>query len=475
MPAAALVALCVVSPGASVARKDVQPSAQSAAFAIRVITPGIPGAEAAVVTAPPDKASTKAAFAFPADGSAVSAEAVSSSAFSEPAPVSGESAADVTRLSIFAGEITAETIAARAVASASPKAAKGDFRGSRVVGLQALGQSVPGVPGTTVPLADWGTLSVLIQTGTASSTSGLPGYRAAVTALQVHLLLDHGGLPAGSDIFVGSAESVVQAGTPVTPAVTPAPQREEPRRATKPKAPREPKRAPGLSLAPPRAAPPTVHPPLTAGGYVFPIYGPVSWSDTFGAPRADVSYHHGDDIFAPLGAPILAVADGTLFSVGWNDIGGLRVWLRDGAGNEFYYAHLSALSTTAVNGAVVRAGDVIGFVGNTGDARGTPYHLHFEIHPVSRLYLGYDGAVNPRRYLSAWETLKDVPITGVVGWAPPLGGSAPKAGAILLQATDISTASGLDPASLRRAFRAGRTLVPGGSQVVVPARPLNRG
>jgi hypothetical protein len=480
---AALVALSVVSAGASVSREAVEPSAQASAFAIQVITPGMPGGSAAVVTAPPDEASTKGSFAYPADGSAVAATAVSASAFASPTgPTSGQSVSDVSGLSLFGGEITAETVAARTLLRATTKAVKADFGGSRVVGLQALGQAVPGVPGTTLQLSDWGTLTVLVQTATRSSTRGLPGLRGAMTALHVHLVLDHGGLPAGSDIFVGSAEAIVQAGTPPSPTATPAPLPKEPHRADRPTQPPEPKRAPGLSLAPePRAAPPTVHPPLTAGGYVFPVYGPVSWTDTFGAPRADVSYHHGDDIFATLGAPILAVADGTLFSVGWNDIGGLRLWLRDGAGNEFYYAHLSALSTTAVNGAVVHAGDVIGFVGNTGDARGTPYHLHFEIHPVSRLYLGYDGAVNPSRYLLAWETLKDVPITGVVGWAPPLGASAPKAGAILLQASDISTASGLDPASLRRAFRAGAALVPGrmrtpsGPRVLVPAQPLDRG
>src|SRR5262249_13281354 len=212
-----------------------------------------------------------------------------------------------------------------------------------------------------------------------------------------------------------------------------------------------------------------------------PVYGPSSFIDSFGAPRADVSWHHGDDIFAPLGAPVLAVADGTLFSVGWNDIGGLRVWLRDTAGNEFYFAHLSALATRTADGLPVQAGDVIGFVGNTGDARGTPYHLHFEIHPVAMLYLGYHGAVDPTTYLQAWARLTDVPITGVVGWAPPLGGHVPKAGAILLQSSDISTASGLDPASLRRAVKPGtglQSLGAGGSRdtpVRVPARPLARG
>jgi hypothetical protein len=237
-----------------------------------------------------------------------------------------------------------------------------------------------------------------------------------------------------------------------------------------------------LSLNPPRREPNKIaHPALTAGGYVFPVYGPSSFIDSFGSARADVNWHHGDDIFAPLGAPLLAVADGTLFSVGWNDIGGLRVWLRDTAGNEFYYAHLSALATNTANGVPVQAGDVIGFVGNTGDARGTPYHLHFEIHPVSMLYLGYDGAVDPTKYLQAWARLKDVPITGVAGWAPPLGGHAPKAGAILLQSSDISTASGLDPASLRRAVRpqgGQESPTAGGTpstRVGVPARPLDRG
>ena len=143
---------------------------------------------------------------------------------------------------------------------------------------------------------------------------------------------------------------------------------------------------------------------------MFPVYGPSSFGDTFGAPRGDIAsgWHHGDDIFGQLGSPLLAVADGTVFSVGWNDIGGYRLWLRDKAGNEFYYAHLSAYSPFAVNGNQVKAGTVLGFMGNTGDASTTPYHLHFEIHPVGLLYLGYDGAVNPYTYLLAWQRLQDL-------------------------------------------------------------------
>ena len=113
------------------------------------------------------------------------------------------------------------------------------------------------------------------------------------------------------------------------------------------------------------------------------------------------SYHHGDDIFGELGQPIVALADGTIFSLGWNKIGGNRLWLRDRQGNAFYYAHLSAFSTLVFNGARVKAGQVIGFMGNTGDAEGTPTHLHFEVHPVSLLYLGYDGAIDPTPFLDA--------------------------------------------------------------------------
>jgi hypothetical protein len=96
-------------------------------------------------------------------------------------------------------------------------------------------------------------------------------------------------------------------------------------------------------------------------------------------------------------------------------------------------------------------------MGNTGDAEHTPYHLHFEIHPASLMYQGYDGVVAPFPYLNAWQRLRDLPLTGVAGWASPISDSsnAPKPGAILLQARDISSATGLEPGSLRRAMQAG--------------------
>jgi hypothetical protein len=175
-----------------------------------------------------------------------------------------------------------------------------------------------------------------------------------------------------------------------------------------------------------------------------------------------------------LGAPILAVASGTVFSVGWNDVGGWRLWLRDEGGNEFYYAHLSAFTSLAVDGRHVRAGDVLGFVGNTGDAEGTPFHLHFEVHPVSMLFLGYDGAVNPTAYLNAWKRLEDIRILPAVPFSQQLAtpSNIPTPGAILLQSSDISTASGLDPGSLRRAMRAPVTVPPGSGSLGQLPTPL---
>jgi hypothetical protein len=172
-----------------------------------------------------------------------------------------------------------------------------------------------------------------------------------------------------------------------------------------------------------------------------------------------------------LGQPLLAVADGTVFSVGWNNIGGNRLWIRDAQGNEFYYAHLSAFSPLAIDGAQVHAGDVLGFMGQTGDARGTPVHLHFEVHPVGLLSLGYDGAVDPTSYLQAWQQQHDLSFLTASGWAPgaSLGSGAPVPGAILLQVTDISSANGLEPGSLAKAMAPASAA--GGAALIAGVRP----
>jgi murein DD-endopeptidase MepM/ murein hydrolase activator NlpD len=141
--------------------------------------------------------------------------------------------------------------------------------------------------------------------------------------------------------------------------------------------------------------------------YVFPIDGGASYIDTYGANRNDVydGWHHGDDLFAPLGTPVVAVARGTLSLVGWNELGGWRLWLTDKKGNSFYYAHLAGYARWILTHRHVRAGQVIGFLGRTGDAFTTAPHVHFEVHPHQPAFvkLGYDGAVNPTTYLHKWK------------------------------------------------------------------------
>jgi murein DD-endopeptidase MepM/ murein hydrolase activator NlpD len=439
----ALALLTSASAGAAGERPQA-PGATARAYGIRVLVPGEAEAGTPTLSAPHDAVLFTGSFSY--NGLVTTGSANASVSAVSGAEANASASAEVSSLSVFNGEITASSVVARAHAIARAGAATGDVNGSTVEDLTVLGQ--PAATGTTVALADWGTLSS-VQGG--ASGSAATGYRGSVTALEIRLTADHGGLPAGTTILVGYAEVAAQA----TAAPAPPP-------ATVPKPPKKAKKAPSNAapapernpVIPPVLRPPVITPKLTAGGYVFPVYGPSSFTDTFGAFRGDVSggWHHGDDIFAPLGAPILAVASGTVFSIGWNEVGGNRLWLRDGQGNLFYYAHLSAFSPLAVNGNRVNAGAVVGFVGNTGDAEGTPYHLHFEVHPVSLLGLGYDGAVNPTSYLLAWKHLQDVSFAGGNAWAPRRTGTAPKPGAILIAANDISTADGLDPGSLQRAL-----------------------
>ena len=421
--------------------------------------PDAAGGGSEQVVAPPDSASVGGAFAFPADGSIVAtASATARASTTVTASARAQASAEVAALSLFGGELTAELVTAHAGVSASPRRARGDTGGTGVLGLTVQGQ--PAGPGR-VALGDWGYADAASGTSRPETVRGANAFRASALALSIRLTAAHAGLPAGTQILVGFAEAAAQAARVVrTPRNEPRepvpPSRPAPKAPPAPPEPR-PERSP---FGPPvRTVPQNLTPRLTPKGYVFPVFGPASWSDTFGAPRATTGWHHGADIFAQLGAPVLAANDGVAFSVGWIPIGGNRLWLRDDQGNQFYYAHLSAFSTLAVNGRRVRAGDVLGFVGNTGDAEGTPYHLHFEIHPVRLLRLGYDGVVNPTRYLSAWQHLVDVDFPaagrgGGGGWARPAdsSGEAPAPGAFLLQASDISQASGLDRSTLEEAL-----------------------
>jgi murein DD-endopeptidase MepM/ murein hydrolase activator NlpD len=466
------LAAATASIAAAAPSDPVPEQSRATALVAQVTVPGQPAVATTLYEAPP-VVNGGGAFAHPADGSTLRIGAATTNATAQPGiSSSAEASVQALAVSILAGEITAQTIVVRSGAAAGPAGATGDVGRSTITGLVVLGQAITPSGNIQLPLADWGTLDVL---GVSSSTSDDPrSAESSVTGLRVRLNAEHAGLPGGTEIVVGAttAVAVAQAAPPSTPAKPPkqgasgqagrpgSPDGGPPRRPP-PNAPKEPGRS--IPGAPPeivRAVPEGVTARFTQGGYVFPVFGTAAFGDTFGAFRADVAgqWHHGEDLVAPLGTPLLAVADGTLFSVGWNDIGGWRLWLRDDGGNEFYYAHLDAYSPLAVAGRRVKAGDVLGFVGTTGDAEGGPPHLHFEIHPAELLSLGYDGAVAPYPFLIGWRRAEDVSFASGRQYVVTRGGlpvASARAGAVLLDASDISGASGLVPGALQRALAPG--------------------
>ena len=116
-------------------------------------------------------------------------------------------------------------------------------------------------------------------------------------------------------------------------------------------------------------------------------------ADTWQAPRSDGRKHQGQDIFAPRGTPILSATDGLIYKVGENNLGGQTVSVIGAGGRVYYYAHLDRYAPGLEVGKRVTTRTVLGYVGTTGNAQGTPPHLHFGVYTVN-------GAINPLPLLS---------------------------------------------------------------------------
>lgn len=133
--------------------------------------------------------------------------------------------------------------------------------------------------------------------------------------------------------------------------------------------------------------------PIDASGLLkwCPVDPPRSYIDDFGFPRVGHT-HQGNDVFAPEGTPIRAPFAGRADESS-NGLGGLTVNVYAPDGTYVYNAHMSKYA--GVDGKQVQPGDLIGYVGNTGNAAGTPPHDHFELHP------GGGSAITPYPYLNA--------------------------------------------------------------------------
>lgn len=133
-------------------------------------------------------------------------------------------------------------------------------------------------------------------------------------------------------------------------------------------------------------APPTSLPVPVAG------VKPSQLADTWGAARSGGRRHEGIDIFARRNTPIKSATDGIVTRVGWNQLGGRIVMIMGPGGYRHYYAHLERFAGKEAWD-YVKKGEVIGYVGDSGNAKGTPPHLHYGIYKPGT------GAINPYPFL----------------------------------------------------------------------------
>jgi hypothetical protein len=155
---------------------------------------------------------------------------------------------------------------------------------------------------------------------------------------------------------------------------------------------------------------------------IFPLVGPSTYIDDFGAPRGS-GVHEGIDIMARKKSPAVAVEAGTVRFWTTSARAGCMLYLYGESGTSYLYVHLNndrtmrndnsgacvqgiAYARGLKNGAHVEAGDMVGYVGDSGDADGIASHLHFEVHPNG------GAAANPYRHLQSARKLLFAPAPG---------------------------------------------------------------
>jgi murein DD-endopeptidase MepM/ murein hydrolase activator NlpD len=148
----------------------------------------------------------------------------------------------------------------------------------------------------------------------------------------------------------------------------------------------------------------------------FPVAGLAYWTDDWHACRDGCTrFHEGLDIFAKTGTPLVATADGFVSQKLVGDLSGISVEITDAQGVQYFYAHLSAWAPGIQVGDQVRVGQVLGYMGNTGNAISTPPHLHLEVQPGG-------VPVPPKPFVDRWLKLAELRaeqlVTRVTGQVP---------------------------------------------------------
>jgi murein DD-endopeptidase MepM/ murein hydrolase activator NlpD len=173
-----------------------------------------------------------------------------------------------------------------------------------------------------------------------------------------------------------------------------------------------PQPAAPVAAAVPRAsasAPAPVIDALSGRHLLVPVQGVprLAVQDTFAATRSGGRSHKALDIMAPWGTPVLAAEDGRLEKISSNRGGGLAAYQSDPSGQFiYYYAHLAGYADGLREGQALRRGDVIGYVGATGNAPATAPHLHFAVMRLTHKGRWWGGEpVNPYAALSRPDTV----------------------------------------------------------------------